>query len=176
MLCCTDLAGPDTTVWLARPVDRDRRLLVAFGALALTGCTPSRRPSPTPAPTTPTPTPLSAPDLAVLRRWALAERHIVMRYSALVGKMPDLIPLRQNHAVRAEAVERRLPERPVLPRTGPLDGRVPEVVRAFVAAERALAESYLADLAGLADPANAVLGAELAAGARQHVVILRAVR
>jgi hypothetical protein len=155
-------------------MDRDALLVAALGAAVLTGCTPDRQPRPTPS-ASPSLAPTD-PDVATLRAWASAERSIAARYGTLVRTVPSLKPLRANHLARAAAVEERLAflgaAPPSPPATEALRGKPAALLSAFAAAERRLAARYLADLRALRDPALAVVGAELAAGARQHAVVL----
>lgn len=148
-------------------------LAAALGAAVLAGCTRSPDPpGPTPSPT-PSPSPLD-PDVAVLTAWYAAERGIADRYGRPAG--PVLKALRANHVERAGAVLDHLRVRGVAaPTPAPrpaLRGRTASLVRAFRDAEKALAGRYVLGLAAIRDPKVAVLGAELAAGARQHAVLL----
>ncbi len=159
-------------------MDRDAVLAAALGAAVLTGCTGrARRSAPTPSapPPSASPTPTD-PDVATLLSWAAAERSIAARYAAFARSVPSLAALRTNHLARAEAVEEQLAFRGVrvvdAPATPPLRGARRSVVRAFATAERRLAADYLRDLRALRDAGLAVLGAELATGARQHAIVL----
>jgi hypothetical protein len=147
-------------------VDRDALLAAALGAAVLTGCTAPRR-----VPALPSPSPSSAPppdpDAALLSSWAASER----RVAGLYGPGGPLAPLRANHLARAVAVEALLVARGASPAPSPAPAR-PAAVAALLTAERSLATAYLASLARAGDPAVAVLGAELAAGARQHAALL----
>jgi hypothetical protein len=146
-------------------VDRDALLAAALGAAVLTGCTAPRRvpalPSLSPSPAPPD------PDAALLSSWALSER----RVAGLYGPTGPLAPLRANHLARAAAAEALLVARGTSPSPPPAPAR-PAAVAALVAAERSLATGYLASLPRVTDPSVAVLGAELAAGARQHAALL----
>jgi hypothetical protein len=148
-------------------VDRDALLAAALGAAVLTGCTVPRRvpalPSPTPSPSPPD------PDVALLRSWAAGERRAVTAYDTPVRTSPALNTLRANHLARAAALEALLAERGASP--SPPAIAAPGLP-APVAMERALVAGYLRDLAAVTDPVIAVLGAELAAGARQHLALL----
>lgn len=148
-------------------------LAAALGAAVLAGCTRSSgRPEPTASPT-PSPSPVD-PDVAVLTAWYAAERGIADRYGTPTG--PVLKALRANHLARADAVLDHLRVRGVVaptpvPRPA-LRGKTASLVRAFRDAEKALASRYVTGLGAIRDPKVAVLGAELAAGARQHAVVL----
>ncbi|HEU0132823.1 MAG TPA: hypothetical protein VFQ85_17725 [Mycobacteriales bacterium] len=153
-------------------MDRDALLVAALGAAVLTGCTPR---SDRPGPATPSPLPSLAPDpdQALLAAWAAAERLAAARYDRPVRAIPALAPLRANHLARARAVEARLTASPsAAPAPPALGGPPAAVVRALVTAERALAASYAAAVARAADPEVVLLGATLAAGARQHAALL----
>jgi len=148
-------------------------LAAALGAAVLAGCTRSSsppRPSPSPSPS---PTPVD-PDVAVLTAWYAAEHGIAARYGSPKG--PVLKALRANHLARADAVLDHLRVRGAGPPTPvpqpPLRGKTASLVKAFREAERALAGRYVTGLGAIRDPKVAVLGAELAAGARQHAVVL----
>jgi hypothetical protein len=156
-------------------VDRDALLVAALGAAVLGACTPDRTPA-LPSPSAPGTTPPVDPDVAVLAAWALAERNIAARYGLLVSKVPALKPLRANHLARSAYAASLRPGITVHPTATPLHGAPKLVVKAFVKAEKALAVSYVTALAGVRDPAVATLGAELAAGARQHAALLPLVR
>jgi hypothetical protein len=153
------------------PVDRDALLVAALGAAVLGACTPDRTPA-LPSPTVSVPASPVDPDVAVLTAWALAERNIAARYGLLVTKVPALKPLRTNHLARSAYAASLRPGITVTPTAKPLHGAPKLVVPAFAKAERALATSYVAALAGVRDPDVAALGAELAAGARQHAALL----
>ena len=148
-------------------MDRDALLAAALGTAVLTGCTTSRRdPAPTPSPTTPSPTPVD-PDLATLRTWWTAEIRLSRAYARASR---EIRPLGANHAARAAAVADHLRVR-----RAPLPARPAARALSRAAlrtAERRLAADLLADLAGVRDPLVATLGAELAAGARQHATLL----
>lgn len=152
-------------------MDRDALLVAALGAAVLGACTPDRTPA-LPSPTSSVSPSTVDPDVAVLTAWALAERNIAARYGLLVTKVPALKPLRANHLARAAYVASLRPGITVTPTATPLRGAPKVVVPAFVKAEKALAVSYVAALAGVRDPDVAALGAELAAGARQHAALL----
>jgi hypothetical protein len=163
-------------------VDRDALLVASLGAAVLTGCTTSPSPAPLPSGSpspSPSVTPAADPDVALLVTWASRERVLAARYAALARSVPALAPLRANHTSRAAAVERLVAERGGrLLETKPpraLTGPRRDVVAAFVTAERRLAARYVAALRDVRDPDVAVLGAELAAGARQHAALLRLV-
>jgi hypothetical protein len=154
-------------------VDRDAVLAAALGAAALAGCTRAADPpGPTSSPT-PSPPPVD-PDVAVLTAWYAAECGIADRYGKPTG--PVLKALRANHLARADAVLDHLRVRGVVAPTPaarpPLRGKTASLVSAFRDAERALAGRYVLGLGAIRDPKVAVLGAELAAGARQHAVLL----
>ncbi|MDQ1712594.1 MAG: hypothetical protein QOE45_2044 [Frankiaceae bacterium] len=144
-------------------MDRDALLAAALGAAVLTGCTAPRRvPSPSPTP------PPVDPDVAVLRSWAALERRAVATYDVAVRTAPALAPLRANHLARAAAVEALLATRGATPSPATPASRAPDPS----SAERGLVAAILASLPRVADPDVAVLGAELAAGARQHATLL----
>lgn len=147
-------------------MDRDALLAAALGAAVLTGCTVPRR---VPALPSPTPSPPPDPDVALLRSWGAAERRAVTAYDTPVRTSPALNTLRANHLARAAAVEALLAERGASPSPPALAA---PVLPAPVALERALVAGYLRDLGAVTDPGVAVLGAELAAGARQHLALL----
>lgn len=154
-------------------------LAAALGTAVLAACTPSSPdPAPAPSPGTPSPTPVD-PDVALLRTWSADERVLAARYAALVRAVPALKPLRANHVARAAAVADHLRVRGAAPLPIPAQAaskaRPPALVDALADAERRLGARYLAALASVRDPKVAVLGAELAAGARQHVAVLRLV-
>jgi hypothetical protein len=149
-------------------VDVDRRGLLgaalglAAGA-AVAGCTNGGGTSPTPAPTTPSPTPTLDPDLAILTAWWQSERR-------LLDSLPTTAaPLRAAHAARLAAVAEHLAARGAPP---PSPSPSPRPVTALVKAELDASARYLKDLAAVASNDVAVLGAELAAGARQHATVL----
>lgn len=160
-------------------MDRDAALVAALGAAVLAGCT-ERRVAVPPTPSGPvTPSPAD-PDVATLAAWSASEQRLAVLYAPLVRAVPSLAALRRNHTARARAVEGRLRalgsarasiSRPVAPH-----GRPVALAAGLAAAERKAAAAYVAALSGLRDPDVAVLGAELAAGARQHVVVLGRVR
>jgi len=161
-------------------VDRDALLAAALGAAVLSGCTSGSGSRPTPAPT-PTPSASPAdPDLALLRSWATAERALAARYAPAVRAVPALKALRANHLARATAVVDHLRVRGAVAPAVPRQPRAPRDTRALVRgladAESRQAARYLAALARVRDPLVAMLGAELAAGARQHATVLRVVR
>jgi hypothetical protein len=160
-------------------VDRDALLVAALGAAVLTGCTTSPSPAPLPSGSPSASRAPVDPDVALLATWASRERVLAARYAALARSVPALAPLRANHTARAAAVERLVAARGGTPlETEPppaLKGPRRDVVAAFVTAERRLAARYVAALRDVRDPDVAVLGAELAAGARQHAALLRLV-
>jgi hypothetical protein len=156
-------------------VDR-RAALAALGALVVTACTERRHALP-PSPSASSPPPVD-PDVTTLVSWSASERRLALLYAPLLGKAPALRALRDNHTARAAAVADRLAVRGLSPSPVPTPvrkGGVPALVAALVADEREAATRYLAALGRIADPGVAVLGAELAAGARQHAVVLRLV-
>jgi hypothetical protein len=146
-------------------VDRDALLAAALGAAVVTGCTAPRRVPALPSPST---SPPPDPDAALLSSWALAER----RTAGLYAATGPLATLRANHLARAAAAEALLAARGASPSPPPAVPARPAAVAALVAAERALAAGYVAALGRVTDSAVAVLGAELAAGARQHAALL----
>ena len=155
-------------------MDRDALLTAALGVAVLSGCTATRRTAP-PAPS-PTPSPLAHPDVAVLVEWGEAERALAFRYAPLVKAVAALAPLRANHLARAEAVDEHLarlgggtpsPGAVVNPSAPPAT-----LAKALAKLERDHAARCLSVLARVRDADVAVLGAELAAGARQHAVLL----
>jgi hypothetical protein len=159
-------------------MDRNAALAAALGAAVLAGCTADREAAP--APTTPSATtpPPADPDLALLSGWYAAERRLAARYAVLVRRVPALAPLRANHDTRADAVRDHLLVRGASPAEqpgAPLRGAPRSLVKSFAAAERRLAAAYLSELARVTDPKVATLGAELAAGARQHATLLELV-
>lgn len=158
-------------------MDSDALLVAALGAAVLTGCTPSAPvPSPSVSPSVP---PSADPDVAVVSAWAVEERSLAARYGPLAARVPALAPLRANHLARAAACEALLSARgAVVPHaTGrPSNGAPRALMAAFATVERRLAARYLTDVALVRDADVAVLGAELAAGARQHALALSVVR
>lgn len=158
-------------------MDRDALLAAALGAAVLSGCTSGdeRPPRPTASPT-PTPSPVD-PDVALLRSWATAERALAARYAPAVRAVPALKPLRANHLARATAVADHLRARgtvaPAVPRQPRAPRETAALLRALADAETRQAARYVAALARVRDPLVAMLGAELAAGARQHATVLR---
>ena len=157
-------------------MDRDALLAAALGAAVLTGCTTS---SPTPPGPTPSPTPSATPedpDLALLTAWATDERVLAARYAPAVRAVPALAALRANHVTRAAAVVEHLRVRgaaaPAVPAQPPTKAAPRALVAALADAERRLAGRYVAALGGVRDPLVVTLGAELAAGARQHAALL----
>ncbi|HVF05761.1 MAG TPA: hypothetical protein VNA20_13045 [Frankiaceae bacterium] len=159
-------------------MDRDVVLAAALGAAVAAGCTTSERPAPEPtAAVTPTPTAVPEdPDVVALRSWLAAERRLAARYAAVVRQVPALRPLRVNHTTRATALTDHLRARGVDPgpaaTVAPLRGKPGTVVRTLARAERDLAAAYVATLPKVGDTAVLLLGAEFAAGARQHAVVL----
>lgn len=143
-------------------MDRDALLVAALGA-AVVGCTAGREDDPAPVPTTPSPTPAAA-DVALLESWWRRER-------SLAASLPaSYIPLRNNHLTRAAAVAEHLAALGAAPPSPP----APVPVADHAKAARDAAARYVAELTGAASADVAVLGAELAAGARQHAVVLAA--
>ena len=139
----------------------DRRAFLGAALGAAVACT--RRAAPRPLPTaTPAPTPTVDPDVALLTSWWLSERRLLASLPAAAA------PLRAAHATRADAVAEHLAARGATPPAAPTAAPSRDAARTM---EDASAR-YLADLARAASADVAVLGAELAAGARQHAVVL----
>ena len=157
-------------------MDRDALLTAALGAAVLTGCTPGRRDAaPPPESPSPSASPTVGPDVAVVVEWADAENALAFRYATLVKSVPALAPLRANHLARAEAVSEHLARLGGTPSPAAVLHRklpLPALVRSLTEAEREHATRVLARLSRLRDPDLVALGAELAAGARQHAVLL----
>ncbi len=157
----------------------DRAAFVAAAGVAfLAACTDRRHPAPPlPSPSSASPTP--DPDAAVLTAWSASEQRLAALYAPVVHPAAAIAALRANHVARAAAVAEHLRVRGLVAASAaavaPLRGKPPAVVTALVAAERAAATGYLAALSRVSDPDVAVLGAELAAGARQHATVLRLV-
>ena len=162
-------------------MDRDSLLAAALGAAVLTGCTSRSRPAPAPS-ASPTPSPAPTdPDVAVLSGWIVEESRLADAYGAIVERLPSIAPLAGNHRDRAEELVTQVARRgAVPPRGGPgggaRTGSPGRVVAELARLEREAAARYLTALGRVADPGVAVLGAELAAGARQHAAVLRRVR
>lgn len=135
-------------------MDREALLVAALGAAVLTGCThhDARKPAPRP-----TPSPTTDPEAVVLAAWWAQEETL---YSATP---PGHLPFRAAHRARRIAIEERLRARGL-----PLPSQPERWTLDLAGAER----SYVRSLAGLTDPDLVTLGAELAAGARQHAVVL----
>ena len=157
-------------------MDRDALLTAALGAAVLVGCTPGRREAaPTPSPSSPSPSPVEDPDVAVLVEWHGAEGALAFRYDALVKAVPALAPLRANHRTRADAVAEHLTRLGGTPSPGAVvnpSASPAALAKSLAKAERDHAARVLSRLSRVRDPDVAVLGAELAAGARQHAVLL----
>jgi hypothetical protein len=158
-------------------VDRDAALVAALGAAVLAGCTQRRVPVPPSPSRSSTASPAADPAVAVLLGWEASERRLAALHASALRRVPGLTTLRRNHLARAGAIADRLRARGVAspsptPAVRPLHGKPPALVAALVAAERGAATAYLGALARV-DADLATLGAELAAGARQHAVVLR---
>jgi hypothetical protein len=106
--------------------------------------------------------PTADPDVALLTAWLVSERRL------LASLPPAAAPLRNAHATRAAAVAEHLAARGAPVPSGPSTSPV----RDAATAPRDASSRYLADVARAASADVAVLGAELAAGARQHAVVL----
>ena len=154
-------------------------LVAALGAAVLAGCTTSGAPDPEPS-ESPTPTAPEDPDAAQLRAWLALEQRYADRYAAAATRVATLKALRSNHTARADAVADHLRVRGLLPPdrvpVPALRGAPASVARTLARAERELAGRYVAALPRVTDPRVVVLGAELAAGARQHAELLALVR
>ncbi len=135
-------------------MDREGLLVAALGAAVLTGCTSHDEPAPTP---TPTPSPTADPEALVLTSWWTQEETLY------ANTPPSHVPFRAAHRARRTAIEERLRARGV-----PIPGEPERWTLDLAGAERA----YTRSLAGLTDPDLVTLGAELAAGARQHAAVL----
>ena len=133
-------------------MDREGLLVAALGAAVLTGCTRHDTPAPTP-----TPSPTTDPRVAVLAAWWTTEATLH------ASTPPSHVPFRNAHRARLAAIEERLAALGATPPPPPRAGRLD-----LAGAER----SYTRSLAGLSDPDPVTLGAELAAGARQHAAVL----
>lgn len=139
----------------------------AVASLVLGACTRRRRrvvPSPT---ATRSPTPV--PDGDLLAAWYAAEQRLVR----LSGTVPGAASVRADHLIRSRAILDRLHVLGLGPPTVTLPPAVPHAKAALATAEGAAARTYVAALPAVVDPAVAVLGAELAAGARAAAVALR---
>lgn len=151
-------------------MDRDAVLVAALGTAVLAACTSSSPPAPTPSPSTPSPEPVD-PDLALLLGWHTAELTMAARYGG--GNVPVFGDLHRAHARDvADHLRVRGEPPPPPPSRGPYRGRRPALLKALARAERDLAARYQAALADVRDPKVALLGAELAASARQCAAVL----
>lgn len=148
-------------------METDRRALL-LGALgvAVAGCTSGGGddPSPTPAQSTASPTPATPPDAALLTAWWLTERRL---HDALPA---SYVPFRAAHEARIAAVEEHLRALGAPVPTAPAPKRIDDHTKAAIVASA----GYLGDVRRAVSPDVAVLGAELAAGARQDAMVLAA--
>lgn len=144
-------------------MDRDALLAAALGAAVLTGCTSDDDPAPTPRPGPPTGHSSRDvdPDLPIVLAWWVSEHHLQKATPA------TYVPLRAARAERIAAMAERL-----LALGGNTNSPGPKPIADLAKAERDASARYLVSLARVTDPAVAVLGAELAAGARQHATVL----
>lgn len=158
-------------------MDRDALLAAALGTAVLTGCTSSGDddPTPAPAPSSPTPDPVD-PDITILRGWWSAEFTLMRMCAAGARKTPALRALAQNHNARLNAVADHLRVRDEPQPRIPAAQQPAVTLAALTRDERRLVTGYLDDLPRVTDPLVVTLGAELAAGARQHAVLLGLLR
>ena len=158
-------------------MDRDALLAAALGAAVLTGCTSSGDddPTPTPVPSSPSPEPYDT-DITVLRGWWSAELTLMRMCAAGQRKTPALRALAQNHNARLNAVADHLRVRDEPQPRIPAVKQPAVPLAALTSDERHLVTGYLDDLPRVIDPLVVTLGAELAAGARQHATLLGLLR